>query len=586
MTDKDPGLIAKLPTGWIVVLLLLLLPIPAAAQDRPELIITGNVSTAVADNIRALINLDGYACQPPKAQYGLIRRQILKNGNNALQAMGYYESQLSLSADTTGQCAIVTLNVQTGPAVILARADIRLKGEAAGDPVFQRLVDEDTLYIGERLQHDRYTRLKRSLQQSLINRGYMEGSLTRHELNVDTVTRKASIVLVVESGPRYRFGKVDVSGSALDPELIDAYVQFREGQPFDSKRVLETQQAYLGAGYFSAARIQKGNADPVTQTIPINISLSDSHRWSLLTGLGFSTDTGPRIRLGIENRRVNRAGHRFRAETQLSEVEQGAGASYQIPLSDPLHERLDLHSSYVNEDTDSNTNERWMSGVDYIVELNNKWVSTLSLEYLRETWQIADEVDQAELVMPGYQLSRIKANDPVYPTFGWRLSGKVRVAHQSLSSTASFVQFTPSAKLVFPLAGGRVLSRIDLGYTEISDVSELPASLRFFAGGDSSIRGFGYESLGPEDDSGEVIGGRHMATGSLEYDHPITEKWHVAVFSDAGNAFNDIEDYELRHSAGAGIRWRSPLGPIRLDVARAVDENRNWRVHLSMGPDL
>ncbi|MGB1465436.1 MAG: autotransporter assembly complex protein TamA [Alcanivorax nanhaiticus] len=585
MTDKDQGLTVKLPTGWIAVLLLLL-PLVVLARDEPTLVITGNASDAVTDNLRALINLKGYNCQPPKAQYGLIRRQILKNAREGLQAMGFYEGQFDLHADMSGSCAKVFLDVQTGPPVIISEVDIRLRGEADQDPHFRRLVSEHELRVGERLQHDKYTRLKRNLQQSLINRGYMEGSLTHHRLNVDTQRHTASILLEVESGPRYHFGNVEVTGSSLNARLIDAYVQFEEGQPYDSKRVLETQQAYLGAGYFSAARIEKGTVDTETRTIPISITLSDSHRWSLLTGIGFSTDTGPRVRLGIENRRVNSHGHRFRAETQLSEVEQGAGASYQIPLSDPLRERLDLHTSYINEDTDSNTNERWMTGADYIVEMNNKWVSTLSLEYLRETWQIADEVDQAELVMPGYQLSRIKANDPVYPTFGWRLSGKLRVAHQGLSSTASFAQFTPSGKLLFPLLGGRILTRLDLGYTEINDISELPASLRFFAGGDSSIRGFGYESLGPEDDKGDVIGGRHMATGSLEYDHPITEKWHFAVFTDAGNAFNDIEDYELRHSAGAGIRWRSPLGPIRLDLARAIDENRNWRVHLSMGPDL
>ena len=585
MTDKDPGLTAKLPTGWIAVLLLLL-PLSAIAQDKPELIITGNASDSVTNNIRALINLGRYPCQPPRAQYGLIRREILKHAREGLQAMGYYEPQLDLKGGTSGSCATVTLDVQTGPPVILTRVDIRLMGDAKEDPAFRKRVDNPPLVTGERLQHDQYTQLKRQLQQNLISRGYVEGTLSRHELKVDTEARTASVVLVVDSGPRYRFGQVRVVGSDLDPALIDAYVHFEEGQPYDSKRVLETQQAYLGAGYFSAARIQKGETDPVTRTIPISITLTDSHRWSLLTGVGFSTDTGPRIRLGVENRRVNRQGHRFRAETQLSEVEQGAGASYQIPLSDLLRERLDLHTSYINEDTDSNTNERWSTGADYIVEMDSKWVSTLSLEYLRETWQIADEVDQAELLMPAWQLSRIKANDPVYPTFGWRLSGKIRVAHQGLSSTASFAQFTPSAKLVFPVLGGRILTRVDLGYTEINDVRELPASLRFFAGGDSSIRGFSYESLGPEDANGEVIGGRHLATGSLEYDHPLTEKWHLAAFTDAGNAFNDPEAFEARHSAGVGLRWRSPLGPIRLDVARAVDEARNWRVHLSMGPDL
>ena len=332
--------------------------------------------------------------------------------------------------------------------------------------------------------------------------------------------------------------------------------------------------------------MQKDTPDDNTRTIPVSITLTDNNRWSLLAGIGASTDTGPRVRLGVENRRVNQAGHRFRAETEVSRVQQGAGASYQIPLKDPLRERLDFHTSYVNEVTDSQDNERWTTGADYIVELQNRWVTTTSLTYLRETYEVAQEVDQAELIIPGFQLSRVKANDPIYPSFGWRLSSGVRFANRNLSSTASFLQLTNSGKILFPLLGGRVLIRGDLGYTEVTDVRELPASIRFYAGGDSSVRGFAYESLGPLADNGEVIGGRHLATGSLEYDHPITEKWHLAVFTDGGNAFNDINDFEIRSSAGFGIRWRSPLGPIRVDLARAVDESRDWRLHLSMGPDL
>lgn len=151
---------------------------------------------------------------------------------------------------------------------------------------------------------------------------------------------------------------------------------------------------------------------------------------------------------------MNRAGHRFRAETEVSQVQQGAGASYQIPLKDPQRERLDFHTSYVNEVTDSKDNERWTTGADYIVELQNRWVTTTSLTYLRETYEIAGEVDQAELIIPGFQLSRVKANDPIYPSFGWRLSSKIRFANRNLSSTASFLQLTGSGKLLFPLLGG------------------------------------------------------------------------------------------------------------------------------------
>ena len=500
--------------------------------------------------------------------------------------MGYYESTLSLQTDQQDGCARVTLDVNTGPAVILQRADIRISGDAANDPAFNQLVATAQLAIGQRLQHDQYTSLKKNLQQQLISRGYVQGQLTRNQLSVDTRKRQATITLHMDSGPRYDFGAITLTGSELRDKLVDAYVSFHEGEPFDSKQLLETQQAFLGAGYFSAVRVQKGTPDDDSRTIPVSINLTDNNRWSLLAGVGASTDTGPRVRLGVENRRVNRAGHRFRAETEVSQVQQGAGASYQIPLKDPQRERLDFHTSYVNEVTDSKDNERWTTGADYIVELQNRWVTTTSLTYLRETYEIAGEVDQAELIIPGFQLSRVKANDPIYPSFGWRLSSKIRFANRNLSSTASFLQLTGSGKLLFPLLGGRVLMRGDLGYTEVTDVRELPASIRFFAGGDSSVRGFAYESLGPRADNGDVIGGRHLATGSLEYDHPITEKWHLAVFTDGGNAFNNVNDFEIRRSAGFGIRWRSPLGPIRLDLARAVDEHRDWRVHLSMGPDL
>ena len=573
-------------TTWLATLLLMLLAMPAFADDAPQLRITGNASDAVSDNIRALVDLSRYPCEPPTAQYGLIRRQILANSQQALQAMGYYESTLSLSTDREDGCVRVTLDVDTGPAVILQRADIRIGGDAANDPVFNQLVANAQLAIGQRLQHDHYTALKKNLQQHLISRGYVQGTLTRHRLSVGTRKRLATMTLHVDSGPRYDFGAITITGSELKDKLVNAYLGFTQGEPFNSKQLLETQQAFLGAGYFSAVRVQKGTPDDSTRTIPVSITLTDNNRWSLLAGVGASTDTGPRVRLGVENRRVNQAGHRFRAETEVSQVQQGAGASYQIPLKDPQRERLDFHTSYVNEVTDSKDNERWTTGADYIVELQNRWVTTPSLTYLRETYEIAEEVDQAELIIPIFQLSRVKANDPIYPSFGWRLSSKIRFANRNLSSTASFVQLTGNGKILFPLLGGRVLVRGDLGYTEVTDVRELPASIRFFAGGDSSVRGFAYESLGPRADNGEVIGGRHLATGSLEDDHPITEKWHLAVFTDGGNAFNDFDDFEIRRSAGFGIRWRSPLGPIRLDLARAVDEQREWRLHLSMGPDL
>ena len=426
-----------------------------------------------------------------------------------------------------------------------------------------------------------------ALQQLLINRGYAEGTLTRHRLEVDRDRREARVVLHVDSGPRYRFGDISLTGDEqINERLRRAYLQFDSGEPFSNDKLLATQQAYLGAGYFSAVRLDRGEPDAATRTIDVGIHFSPRNEWALLAGIGVSTDTGPRLRLGVENRRVNAAGHTARLETELSGVRQGVGAGYTIPLRDPINEKIELRTRYVNEETDTSESEIFSTSADYIIKLDSDWVATTSLEYLRETYSVADQLDQVELVIPGFQLSRVEYDDPIYPRFGWRLGGKVSGAHKALASSASFTQFDGWSKLIFPLFGGRVITRGEVGYTEVSDVTELPASIRFFAGGDASVRGFAYESLGPVDNDGEVIGGRHLLVGSLEYDHPITEQWSLAVFTDAGNAFNNFDDYEIRRSAGFGVRWRSPLGPIRVDFARGIEEGREWRLHLSMGPDL
>jgi translocation and assembly module TamA len=127
-----------------------------------------------------------------------------------------------------------------------------------------------------------------------------------------------------------------------------------------------------------------------------------------------------------------------------------------------------------------------------------------------------------------------------------------------------------------------------MGYTLVDDFNRLPTSLRFFAGGDSSIRGYEYESLGPKNENGDVIGGEALIVGSIELDYNFKESWSVAAFVDSGNAFSD-EEIDVKTGAGFGIRWQSPIGPIRLDIGFPIDdpdENKSYRIHFTLGPDL
>lgn len=157
---------------------------------------------------------------------------------------------------------------------------------------------------------------------------------------------------------------------------------------------------------------------------------------------------------------------------------------------------------------------------------------------------------------------------------------------EHLLSDLSFIQVKNQLKLVTTLYPRvRLLTRLEGGATVVDDLAELPVSLRFFAGGDQSVRGYAYKSLGPLD-NGELVGGRYLVAGSVEGEYRFLPKWAVAVFADAGNAF-DHGDYALKQSVGIGMRWISPVGPVRVDIAHPINEPaRNYRLHLTIGPDL
>ena len=126
----------------------------------------------------------------------------------------------------------------------------------------------------------------------------------------------------------------------------------------------------------------------------------------------------------------------------------------------------------------------------------------------------------------------------------------------------------------------------ELGSSLVNQLGDLPVSIRYFGGGDQSVRGYEYQSLGPLNELGEVIGGKHLLSGGVEFDFPIRANWKMAVFMDAGNAFDSFSDYQLKKAAGIGLRWLSPVGPIRLDFASALDDDNKFRIHITMGPDL
>ncbi len=556
-----------------------------AAAPRPQLDISSD-QPALTRNLEVMLNIDNESCHADDGRKRLVRRNLLKQAERAARAVGYYQPVFTLQIETTAECWSITLEGSAGEPVRLQDVNVTLLGDAATDPAFSELVQRSPLKAGAILRHNEYQSLRDGLLQLANERGYFDHQLQQNRLEVDPAMLTANIVLTLESGRRYRFGEFTLKQKVLSDRMATRYLRFQPGEPWDSERLLASQQALLGSGYFSTVRLERGETDQQTDQVPATLHLTERPQRAWMAGVGVSTDTGPRLRLGYENRYLNQHGHRWRADSQISALNRAISSSYEIPFRDPVQDRLMFSSGYQYENNESAESEQFRLGASLISGFFSGWVLTRSLDYERENFTVGDQTETSELVMPGVQLQKIRSSHPVYPRRGWKLGVGVRGTHPSISTTAAFLQSRLWMKGIISGGPARLLARLEGGHTDVSNVADLPATVRFFAGGDSSIRGFDYQTLGPVDVDGKVTGGRSLLVGSIETDFAMSRQWHPAVFVDAGNAFNDAESANLRVSAGAGIRWRSPLGPIRIDLARPIDANRSWRLHLSMGPDL
>jgi translocation and assembly module TamA len=247
---------------------------------------------------------------------------------------------------------------------------------------------------------------------------------------------------------------------------------------------------------------------------------------------------------------------------------------------------IGFNSEFKQQNTDTSESTSFAVG-SYYKTKRWGWNETGALKLLNENYDVSQDSNTSLLLIPSISWARIWADDTIYTKHGGRLSLSLSGASESVLSDTTFGQAVVRGKFIHSFTeNGRFITRGTLGVTEVTDFTKLPSSLRFFAGGDSSIRGFDFESLGPLGDDGLVEGGRYLAVGSVEYEQMIVGNWGAAIFSDFGNAMNSWDD-PLEYSVGIGARWRSPIGLIRIDVAAGLSADNNpIGIHVVIGPDL
>lgn len=541
-------------------------------------------NAAVKANIEAFIGSLGDRDEIALRRY---RRAAEEQARQAVQALGYYQADID-SRVLPGEDPRLQLVVVPGEPVRLRNVNVRVDGEARALKAF-RVPESKALKPGQPLNHGAYEDAKKLIQNQALRYGFFDGRFTSQRLDIDPRAGVADIELVYASGPRYDLGRVSFQGDTpFDDALLARLVPFPPNTPYDADLVAKLSQNLQASGYFDEVRVDALPDPGEGRRIPVKVQLGAVKPRTMGLGVGFSTDVGPRARANWTRHWVNPQGHRLGAETEVSASRQNVGAWYEIPLDPPLTDSLRFTSGFQREELVDVESRRFTLGTQWQSKLPDDWQRVVSLRWEQESYDFGDGSPdgRSSFLIPGIGYSVTRSDNRLDPSQGYHLQVDLRAAKEGMLSDADMTYASALAKGLYTLPGGhRVLARAQVGGIATTDFSAIPPSLRFFAGGDQSVRGYDYQTLSPEDRQGNKVGGRYLVVGSAEYQYPVAERWRIAAFVDRGNAMDSL-NAAMKTGAGIGVRWVSPVGPIRLDLAKALDDPGGFRIHFSMGPEL
>lgn len=546
------------------------------------------IKDELADAARANLTLQQYASRDvTPAQIRRLFNGAEKEIQAALEPYGYYNVSVQSNLQTTDKGLTALFRVTPGERVIVTNSKIEVSGEGKEMNAVKRAVRRFKPAVGEPLDHGEYEASKTALESSLFNNGFLRAKATKKTVAVKRKENTADIDLEYETGPRLKFGEVHFSESQFRPQFLERYIPWKEGDYYSPDELLAFQQRLVDADYFATVSVQPDLKNDAGLEVPINVELSPAKRTIYTAGVYVSTDTGPGVRVGMQRRWINDQGHKFNVDIDNAQRLKAITAGYKIPLPGRNDRSLNFGTTYRDEDTQSTQSKTERLVANETRKLGH-WTRTLGLNFLAGTYTVADVPGQSKVTWAEATLARKEANDFFFPRRGYSLAFSLRAGPHNVLSDTSFAQATADAKWIHRLGRReRLILRTSLGAMRVRNFEELPPELRFFAGGDRSIRGFDYQQLGSTNAQGGVIGGTYLTVASAEVEHYFLPKWGAAAFVDGGDAFMKGE-YNLNVGAGVGVRWRSPVGIVRLDFAKPVRSElaHSFRVHISIGPDL
>ena len=563
-----------------------LAPLRAAAFSYAvELDVPAEVRALLRDNLEIERWRDN-----PRMDQAQLERLVARTYDDTarlMQSEGFYSPVIEVWLERVGAEPTVQVRVEPGAPVRVKSVKLAFRGaieSAPADepPTPQALRERWPLKAGEVFRQGAWEDAKRATLRALLIERYPGARIVSSRATVGPAALSADLELTLDSGPPYRFGKTEFRGLERYPaRIVDNLNPIEPGSPYRQSALFALQARLQNSGYFDSVTVEAPTAGAVAGAVPVEVTLVEAKRRRLGLGAGVSSDTGVRGQIEYQDNDIARRGLRLLAGLKLDRTEQSASVTLSPPIrADGARDTIGASLT----DSDLQGQETRTVALDARrTRIENKIERSVGLQYQTQSQQVAGvPTDHTQALVPYYTWIKRDVDSLIAPQRGYVLNLQLGAAAQHLLSDRSFARGYAKWTGFHPLArSSTLILRAEAGAVLAGGSDGIPSSYLFRTGGDQSVRGYAYQSLGVPQ-AGAVVGGRLLGVASAEAVHWITPSWGAALFYDVGDATDTLGSFSAKQGYGVGARWRSPVGPINLDLAYGREVHQ-YRIHFSLG---
>ena len=609
--------------------------LPAAAITVTRVDVSGLDDELMAENVRVSLALnDAIGKDLSARRLNYLLREAEAETREALEPFGYYSPTIVIQrsdrsvpegtddpstaanartatadADAGGNAdarqrgsrsLTVSIRIEPGKPVRVRGWNVGVEGDAGDERSVRAALDGFAPRQGEVLDHSLYEASKSKVSRTLAGHGYFDADFAAHRVEVTRADYAADIDLRWTSGARYALGEATFTQTPktiIRDELLQKLVGWTPGEAYDDAELERLRRSLVALDYFGLVEILPQPENAKDKVVPVQVNLTPAPRSIYTAGVNYGTRSGAGFSLGVERRYLNTRGHKALAQIDYANKRKTATVQYRVPAFAWLDGWYTASLQAADEQTDYVNSRRLELVGSRSGQFNDHLNLVASMHVLRERWSYFTlnrpslDYQYASFYFPSLRAEYIDVDNRLTPRRGAGGTLTLRGGKGGTDGDAAFAQLHASAQWFHGFdADSRLIVRGEAGHTFTDELLALPPSLRYYAGGDRSVRGYGWREIGPRirNSVGDTyaLGAQNVVTASIEYERYFKGPWGAAVFVDSGSAF-DGKSPDMHTGVGIGLRWRSPVGPVRIDIARGLKSpDSPFTLHLNIGADL